>query len=56
MTVTPRDPRVVIIGSGIAGICAAVALQQAGFHEFTILERGSSTGICGSTPRWSARS
>lgn len=44
MTVTSRDPRVVIIGSGIAGITAAVALQEAGFHEFTILEKGSDVG------------
>lgn len=44
MTRPPRDPRVVIIGSGIAGITAAKALQDAGFHEFTILEKGSDVG------------
>lgn len=39
-----REPRVVIIGAGIAGIATAVTLQRAGFHEFTILEKGSDVG------------
>lgn len=39
-----REPRVVIIGAGIAGIATAVTLQRAGFHDFTILEKGSDVG------------
>lgn len=39
-----RDPRVVIIGAGVAGIATAVTLQKAGFRDFTILEKGSDVG------------
>ena len=39
-----REPRVVIIGAGVAGIATAVTLQRAGFHDFTILEKGSDVG------------
>ncbi len=39
-----RDPSVVIIGAGIAGIATAVTLQRAGFHDFTILEKGADVG------------
>ena len=39
-----RDPRIVIIGAGIAGIATAVTLQRAGFHDFTILEKGADVG------------
>jgi cation diffusion facilitator CzcD-associated flavoprotein CzcO len=39
-----RDPKVVIIGAGIAGIATAVTLQRAGFHDFTILEKGADVG------------
>jgi cation diffusion facilitator CzcD-associated flavoprotein CzcO len=41
---TPRQPRIVIIGAGIAGIATAVTLQRAGFRDFTILEKGSDVG------------
>lgn len=44
MTAEPRDPRIVIIGAGIAGIATAVTLRQAGFHDFTILEKGTDVG------------
>ncbi|MCF8572240.1 NAD(P)/FAD-dependent oxidoreductase [Gordonia sp. HY002] len=40
----PRDPRVVIIGAGVAGIATAYTLQQAGFTNITILEKGSDVG------------
>jgi cation diffusion facilitator CzcD-associated flavoprotein CzcO len=43
MTAT-REPRVVIIGAGIAGIATAVTLQHHGFGDFTILEKGSDVG------------
>jgi cation diffusion facilitator CzcD-associated flavoprotein CzcO len=39
-----REPRIVIIGAGIAGIATAVTLQRAGFRELTILEKGSDVG------------
>ncbi|NMO03385.1 NAD(P)/FAD-dependent oxidoreductase [Gordonia sp. TBRC 11910] len=39
-----REPRIVVIGAGVAGIATAHALQQAGFHDFTILEKGSDVG------------
>jgi cation diffusion facilitator CzcD-associated flavoprotein CzcO len=41
---TNRDPRIVIIGAGVAGIATAVTLQRAGFHDFTILEKGADVG------------
>ena len=39
-----REPRVVIIGAGVAGIATAVTLQRVGFHDFTILEKGTDVG------------
>ncbi|MGZ8747053.1 MAG: flavin-containing monooxygenase [Mycobacterium sp.] len=39
-----REPRVAIVGAGVAGIATAVTLQRAGFNEFTILEKGSDVG------------
>lgn len=39
-----RDPGVVIIGAGVAGIATAVTLQRNGFNDFTILEKGSDVG------------
>ena len=39
-----RDPRVLIAGSGFAGLGAAIKLRQAGVTDITILERGDSVG------------
>lgn len=39
-----REPRIVIIGAGIAGIATAVTLQRGGFNDFTILEKGADVG------------
>lgn len=39
-----REVRIVIIGAGMAGIATAYTLQQAGFTNFTILEKGSDVG------------
>ena len=39
-----RNPRIVIIGAGVAGIATAYTFQQAGFTDFTILEKGSDVG------------
>jgi cation diffusion facilitator CzcD-associated flavoprotein CzcO len=39
-----RDPRIVIVGAGVAGIAAAHVFEQAGFTNFSILEKGSDVG------------
>jgi len=39
-----RHPRIVIIGAGVAGIATAYTLQQSGFTDFTILEKGGDVG------------
>lgn len=39
-----RDVRIVIIGAGVAGIATAYTLKQAGFTNFTILEKGGDVG------------
>ena len=38
------DLPIAIIGSGFAGIGAAIRLKQAGIHSFTIFERASEIG------------
>jgi cation diffusion facilitator CzcD-associated flavoprotein CzcO len=43
-TTQRRDPRIVIVGAGMSGIAAAHVLKQAGFTDFTILEKGSDVG------------
>jgi cation diffusion facilitator CzcD-associated flavoprotein CzcO len=37
-------PRVAIIGFGFAGLCLAMQLEEAGFHDFTIFEKGPRLG------------
>ncbi len=37
-------PRVVIVGAGMAGLCLAIRLKQAGFHHLTILESSDEVG------------
>ena len=34
----PKDSRIAIIGAGPAGLAAGMYLEQAGFHDYTILE------------------
>lgn len=41
---TRHDMRIAIIGTGFAGICAAIKLREAGYERMTILERGSDVG------------
>jgi len=36
--------RIGIVGSGFAGLCAAIRLQRAGFEDFTIFERAAGIG------------
>lgn len=39
-----RDPEIIIIGAGVAGIATAVILKDAGFHRIVILEKGTDVG------------
>ncbi|MFT3715520.1 MAG: NAD(P)/FAD-dependent oxidoreductase [Gordonia sp. (in: high G+C Gram-positive bacteria)] len=39
-----REPRIIVIGAGVAGITAAHVLTQAGFTDVTVLEKGSDVG------------
>ena len=39
-----REPRIIIIGAGLAGIATAITLQRNGFQNFTILEKGADVG------------
>lgn len=39
-----RDPRVLIIGAGVAGITTAYVLRERGFGNITVLEKGSDVG------------
>lgn len=39
-----RDPRVLIIGAGSAGLCMGVQLKAAGVEDFVVLEKGSEVG------------
>ncbi len=41
---TAGQPRVLIAGSGFAGLGAAIKLREAGYGDITILERGDSVG------------
>ncbi|MEV7967347.1 NAD(P)/FAD-dependent oxidoreductase [Sphaerisporangium sp. NPDC088356] len=37
-------PGITIIGSGFAGLCMAIKLKDAGYHDFVILEKDSDLG------------
>ncbi|WP_067710628.1 flavin-containing monooxygenase [Nocardia yamanashiensis] len=39
-----KQPRIAIVGAGISGICMGVALQRAGFTDFTIFEKAADYG------------
>jgi len=39
-----NDPAIVIIGSGFAGLCMAIALKRAGYHDFVVLEKNDDLG------------
>ncbi|SKG07165.1 flavin-containing monooxygenase [Mycobacteroides abscessus] len=39
-----RDPRVIVVGAGMAGIAVGHKLKEAGFNDFTILEKGDDVG------------
>jgi cation diffusion facilitator CzcD-associated flavoprotein CzcO len=40
----PRALRIAIIGAGPGGLCMAIRLQQAGFDDFVLLEKGGGVG------------
>ncbi len=40
----PRHVRTLIIGSGFAGLGTAIKLDEAGLHDFVVIERGSEVG------------
>lgn len=44
MTAAAREPRIIVIGAGVAGITAAHVLREAGFGDLTVLEKGSDVG------------
>ena len=35
---------IVIVGTGMSGICCAIKLKEAGIHKFVLLERDSAVG------------
>ena len=39
-----RSPRVIVVGAGVAGIATGVALRDAGFHDFRIIEKADDVG------------
>ncbi len=40
----PHPVRVVIIGAGFGGLCAAIQLKRAGIDDFVVLERAAEVG------------
>ncbi|WP_107657408.1 flavin-containing monooxygenase [Nocardia suismassiliense] len=40
----PRQPRIVVVGAGVSGICATIQLLQAGFTDITVCEKGDEFG------------
>ncbi len=43
-TQATRRVRIVIIGSGFSGLCAAIKLKESGEHDFVIVERAAALG------------
>ncbi len=41
---TTRDPRIVIIGAGMAGVLTAIKLDEAGYSDYVIYEKSSRVG------------
>ncbi len=44
MSPAGNDPAIAIIGSGFAGLCMAIRLKLAGYHDFVILEKNDDLG------------
>ena len=51
----PKDSRIAIIGAGPAGLAAGMYLEQAGFHDYTILERTDHVGGKCHSPNYHGR-
>ena len=43
-SITNEPLSAVIVGTGFAGLCAAIKLKEAGIHDFVILERSADVG------------
>ncbi len=41
---TGRKPSVIIIGTGFGGLCMAIQLKKAGYHDFILLEKAGNVG------------
>lgn len=39
-----NSPHIVIVGAGMSGLCLAIQLKRAGFHNITLLEASSEVG------------
>lgn len=39
-----EHPSIIVVGAGLAGICAAIRLQMAGFHDIRVIEKANSIG------------
>jgi cation diffusion facilitator CzcD-associated flavoprotein CzcO len=39
-----REPRIVIVGAGMSGLCQAILLEREGFHDITVLEKADRLG------------
>lgn len=44
MTPAARNPKIVVIGAGLAGITTAHVLREHGFSDITVLEKGTDVG------------
>ncbi|GAB16481.1 putative flavin-containing monooxygenase [Gordonia effusa NBRC 100432] len=44
MSTQERNPRIIIVGAGMAGIATAITLIKHGYTELTIIEKGSDVG------------
>lgn len=44
MSESRRQPRIVILGAGMSGLCMGVRLRQAGVRDFTLLEKSPALG------------
>ncbi len=39
-----RNPRVIIVGTGLSGVCMGIRLMEAGFTDLTLYEKGGGLG------------
>jgi cation diffusion facilitator CzcD-associated flavoprotein CzcO len=41
---SPRNPRFIVIGAGMAGVLSGIRLREAGYEDWVIYEKGDSVG------------